>query len=441
MQIDLLKYYKKSNIINFLFMTLPISFIVGNLAININIILLVFYVLFNYKTQIFKLNFNFLDKLIIIFFSYSFLVGILNFLIEYNAYDTFFFPYITKSFLYLRFLLLYFIIKFIVLKNLLNLKYFILIASICSIFVCLDLGLQYIYGKDIFGYKSIDPRRLGGPFGDELIAGSFIQRFSIFVFFLFVIYPKDKFFSKNLNVFLNLLFFFLILFGLIASGNRVPMIMFILLFLISFAIIKETRKYLIPSFFILLSTLYLFANNNQNIRHHFGHFNNQLIEFKEFFLTIIIKEKESTIIAENYVAEINNKKIQIPNVYIKEFYSGYSSWKRNIFFGGGIDSFQINCPRAGNINCPSHPHNYYFEILSELGLLGLILIMAIFFTILKKILTKNLIFNQKIINPFFCLTLIELFPFKTTGSFFTTGNATYFFLILSTTISLIYLKK
>ena len=39
------------------------------------------------------------------------------------------------------------------------------------------------YGKDIFGFKPTLPRRLGGPFGDELIAGGFIQRFSLFSFF------------------------------------------------------------------------------------------------------------------------------------------------------------------------------------------------------------------------------------------------------------------
>ena len=79
--------------------------------------------------------------------------------------------------------------------------------------------------------------------------------------------------------------------------------------------------------------------------------------------------------------------------------------------------------------------------MSELGLIGAILIITIFFTIFKKILTKNLINKQKIIIPFFCLILIELFPLRTTGSFFTTGNATYFFLILSITISLVYFRK
>ena len=42
---------------------------------------------------------------------------------------------------------------------------------------------QFIFGKDFFGFEPIG-RRLSGPFGDELIAGGYLQRFSIFSFFL-----------------------------------------------------------------------------------------------------------------------------------------------------------------------------------------------------------------------------------------------------------------
>ena len=47
----------------------------------------------------------------------------------------------------------------------------------------------------------------------------------------------------------------------------------------------------------------------------------------------------------------------------------------------------------------------------------------------------NLSYN-KVITPFMFLFLIEIFPVKSTGSFFTTGNATYLFLIMSITIAL-----
>ena len=53
--------------------------------------------------------------------------------------------------------------------------------------------------------------------------------------------------------------------------------------------------------------------------------------------------------------------------YLKEFYSFYNTWLLNKYIGGGIKSFRYNCV---TFNCSSHPHNYYLEILSELGLIG-----------------------------------------------------------------------
>ena len=109
-----------------------------------------------------------------------------------------------------------------------------------------------------------------------------------------------------------------------------------------------------------------------------------------------------------------------------QFYSGYETWKQNKIFGGGLKSFKINCPKVLR-NCSTHPHNYYLEILSDLGIIGLVLICFIgVYIIYKSFLVKN-----RILTPFIYLFLIEIFPFKTTGSFFTTSNSTYIFLILA----------
>ena len=140
---------------------------------------------------------------------------------------------------------------------------------------------------------------------------------------------------------------------------------------------------------------------------------------------------------------VDGKVIQMPNVYIKEFNSGYQTWLEHKYIGGGIRSFRHNCV---TFNCSSHPHNYYLEILSELGLIGFFLISIIFFIILfmsffnQHAKKTNLTYN-KIIIPFMFLFLIEIFPIKSTGSFFTTGNATYLFLIMSITIALSQTSK
>ena len=88
-----------------------------------------------------------------------------------------------------------------------------------------------------------------------------------------------------------------------------------------------------------------------------------------------------------------------------------------------------------------HPHNYYLEILIELGLIGASLVLIIFsqilfFTFYKKYFSKSQLKNDNTITPFIFLFISEIFPMKSTGSFFTTNNATYLFLIIAILIGL-----
>ena len=88
-----------------------------------------------------------------------------------------------------------------------------------------------------------------------------------------------------------------------------------------------------------------------------------------------------------------------------------------------------------------HPHNYYLEILTETGLVGfsiltIIIIFTLYNTFYKKYFSRLSLQNNNIIIPFIFLFFIEIFPIKSTGSFFTTGNATYLFLILGVLVGL-----
>ena len=180
---------QKPNIKNFfsiLLAILPISFIAGNMIININVILIIISCLIIYKKEVFKIKYLFLDKTIFLFFFTILFTGIYNdiFFLVTDAfpkgYNT-----ILKSFFFLKYLLLYLIFRFLTEKKLISFKIFFISCFLCTIFVSLDIFYQFIYGKDIFGFQTIGSgRRLAGPFGDELIAGGYLQRFSIFSFFL-----------------------------------------------------------------------------------------------------------------------------------------------------------------------------------------------------------------------------------------------------------------
>ena len=63
--------------------------------------------------------------------------------------------------------------------------------------------------------------------------------------------------------------------------------------------------------------------------------------------------------------------------------------------------------------------------------------MSLYLSFFKKYISKSKLSNNNIIIPFIFLFFIEIFPLKSTGSFFTTGNATYIFLILAILIGLV----
>ena len=153
------------------------------------------------------------------------------------------------------------------------------------------------------------------------------------------------------------------------------------------------------------------------------------------------------------------------NPYTRLFYTALDTWKRNKIFGNGIKSFRIDCdklrgsaiyPELGynigenmmlfkrNRLCSNHPHNYYLEILTETGIVGFFITLTIALLFVVFILKNFKLFKENNIENIILLSatislILEVFPFKTSGSIFTTNNAAY--IILLSSIILSYKKK
>ena len=437
-------------IINFLFSSLIISFIAGNLVLNLNVVLLIITSIIFFKKSIFQFELDIFDKILIILFTYILLSSALNNIYYYKEGSIDDFSIFLKSLLFLRFLLFYFVVKFLIIENIINLKFFFLTAFVGVTFVCLDIVYQLATGYDIFGYIALN-RNLSGPFGDELIAGSFIQRFSIIALFLIPIFYK---FKKNYYKYmLTFTLICLYLFALILSGNRVPMAFFILIIAGIIIFEQKLRKLLLPFILIISSIIFLTFTLNENYRLHLLTF---IESTKAVFLPFSSKNLLTNEEVENYknletndlefyTFEYKDKKYKMTNVYHKEFKTGYILWSDKKLFGGGMKSFKVNCPKA-KINCNKHPHNYYLEILAILGLFGFFIIFILFSLIFMKTFFAKYFKNSNLnhyhlITPFIFLFFAEIFPIKSTGSFFTTGNATYIFLLLSIIIPLSKVKN
>lgn len=207
----------------------------------------------------------------------------------------------------------------------------------------------------------------------------------------------------------------------------------LLLFLLSITLIlffqKQTKKYFL-SFIIIFPIIFtIFYNFNEKVRLNYNNFYGQI----------------SQIINISSQSNFNEKEL---SSYLKEFNSFYETWRLNKYIGGGIKSFRYYCHVRDNIDpnskfkCNMHPHNYYLEILTETGLIGFTIIISLFVIVLyltfyKKYFSDSKIKDNNHIIPFIFLFITEIFPLKSTGSFFTTGNAAYFFILLAVLIGLV----
>ena len=405
--------------INFIIFFFPFSFIAGNLFTNLNIVILIISTLFLiFKDELKKIKLNIVDKIIILFFIYIFLVLALHYFNKsYQNYDDFFFI-LKKSLMYLRYLILYFLLRILILNNLIKYNWFFMSCGIAVLFTSLDILLQFFNGKDIFGIVPLSPRKLSGPFGSELIAGGFIQRFYLFIFFLsFFINLK----SLNYKYFISIILISVFTFAIILSGNRMSFLMYVFSFFLILILNKKFKKYILIFLTAIIFIFVILYNNNNFIKKNYDNFFNSIKTIIIYYYT-----KNERVDNTGFVG--------VP--YTVEFDGFYKTWKENKIIGGGLRSYRINCPY-----CNSHPHNYYFEILTDLGLLGLAIILTILIVTLYKI--KNLFhFIKKTTTiPFVILLFVELFPLKTSGSFFSTNNATYIFFLMAFIISFIEMME
>ena len=429
----------RSNYLNLLFCLIPLSFIAGNLIINLNIALIIFSAIIFYKLDIFKIKFFILDKIILIFFFFVCFTALINYFNNFQE-STKYFPILVKTFSYLRYLLLYFVIRYMVENKLINFKYFFISASFFSFLVAIDIYYQFFTGRDIFGYEfDYARKKFSGPFGDELIAGGYLQRFSFFSFFLFPVFFSIK--NKKLQNIIIVLLFMIYLSVIVIAGNRMPLLLFLFITTLIIFCEKSTRRYFFIIFIIVPIIFTTMYNSNIKIKG-----NLQVLYYELVKLTSIFK---SDVVL---TPSVQNKSLQVtsynrPGAYFQEFETFYDTWQMNKFIGGGVRSFRINCPERENIRknerstCNTHPHNYYLEILTDLGLIGffiisILFIITVYLSFIKKYFTSSHLRSNNIITPFIFLLLAEIFPVKSSGSFFTTGNATFIFLILAITIAL-----
>ena len=440
------KKIQSISFLNILLALYPLAYILGNLVINLLSAIIIIFSLFIFKGKIIpSVNKN-LTIVLICFFSYLILITLFSYLFAEKEPENFLNNF-WKSILYLRYLFLFFIVSLIIEKGFLNLKYFFISAASLSFVLGVDLIVQYNLGVDLFGFEQpehLKNRRHSGFFGDELIAGGYLYRFSFFAIFFFCFIKLITRKQIYLFFFITFIFFLITIF---ISGNRMPLVLFIFSIFIFSIIEKKLRYVSIPIIVLLICFSALIVKTEFKILP--GGFKNSISSFYNKSSEIILRSKD--IVTNNPIyqhemiyedekktefQEATKNKIEFKSGHLKIFNAAIETWKQNKLFGGGLRSFRINCDFKFNVYCAQHSHNYFTEILINTGVIGLILFLSIGLLSLKNFFnfyfSQNLILIQRcVLIPFFLVIISEFMPFRSAGNFFSTFNSTIFFIYLA----------
>ena len=435
-------------LINAIFSFFPVSFIFGNLITNLNVVLFCILGIFHLKSRNLNIKFNFIIKIIFTLFIIIFISTSLSFLKDLytNTYSDYSLTKLVKSILFFRFFIFLLIIYYLSELDIINFKYFFISAASTSLFISADVIFQYIFGYNIVGIEKIDFYFNTSFFGDELISGSYIQDFSFFAI-LFVAWKfKDSVYSKFI---IAPLIVSILGAGIMLSGNRMPLLLFFFVLFLLYFYNKSLRTTALISILFLSMTfgsIWTFMDNELQSR-----FVSAASQSKKTITALyekitsheseILKKEQGEFLKETRLEDDKKEGedyLKEKQGYRKLFSTAIETWKLHKILGNGIKSFRKDCRKIITEQkrgmCSNHPHNYYLEILTDLGVVGFaitLIISSIFIGFLIK--NYNFLNQNNLKNLFLLATTIslflEVFPIKGTGSIFTTNNATYIIIL------------
>ena len=309
-------------------------------------------------------------------------------------------------------------------KNALNTNY--IIYKYTFIFLIIDSLLQAFTGKDLFGLEpdSINLMRISGPFGDEFVLGSFIQK--ILPIFIYLILKRREINNKiYISDFIILVFSFVIIYR---SGDRSAFGLILLYSFIFFFIYKDLRKKILIIFGVFVFFSVMLSIQNPNISKRV--FLDTIGQFKgEHHKKLISDSKngeESSILIFSFHHQ-------------SHFTTAYRMFLDKPFFGHGLKMFRFKCndfienKKHVQYGCSTHPHNTYIQLLAETGIVGFLSVFSIFLIIglqlIKKIFTINLTLRSS--DCLLIAIFINLWPLIPTGNFFNNWLSLLYFLPIS----------
>ncbi|MDA9226834.1 O-antigen ligase family protein [Methylophilaceae bacterium] len=315
-----------------------------------------------------------------------------------------------------------------ILNDTIKLKKFLISMTVIIIFIIFDTWWQFIFGNDIFGFKTYIPDRLTGPFKGNPHVGAWVAKLIVLPPLFLILYDKIKIQKKH-NYFTNLFFIIstILFLSVFITGERMALlltfsyivILFIGLLLSRLLSLKKTCILLALSFFLIIIFSYLFPETTQ----------------RAIFSTVdkIINWRTSD--------------------YGAIWKGAYDVWMQNPIFGTGLHMYKEGCDLAypgsftSNLadgNCGLHPHNITLQLLSETGLIGFILfylmVLSLAFSSLKIYFIRKLWLSFALM---FGIIFTCFLPIASSTSFFSNKYGAIIWLLVGVMLATnkLFLKK
>ena len=330
----------------------------------------------------------------------------------------------SEAIIFIRFLLIPLVVLMILFEYQLAIKLLFITIFVSVVFVIFDSFYQFLnydlltgFGEDFFGYvpENSPHFRLTGPFKD-LVPGSYISRFGFFG--IVALYLLIK--GRNLRNFIIIIYLGVSGFITYISGERMAFATFGL-GLIIFILFSKDKIYFFLS--IILMFFLIFISNKFHPAYNFKVLNSAPIhnglELEKEIECENLLETDCTILIRSQPEFIKVLKNFKESAYGEIFLHAITMYKENLIFGIGLNNYNELCltekykKLLNNIDCVTHPHNFYLQWLVETGPICLILFILYLYYIFKTI-NQNKIRETKLLS---IITMIILFwPIMSTGS-------------------------
>ena len=425
MNMNILYNRKLTFLVEPILIILPISLLFSNLISEILILILVSIFFVNIKKD--ELIQTLKNKVIFsVLILYFFLV--INYLLNINKDPDFY-----RSIFFIRFVFYIISINYFLNKDYVETKKIFSYWGIIIFLVCLDLQIQNILGKNIFGYESIKQgnlSRLGGLLDDELKIGYLINSFFIVSLGSYFFYHKK---SDKSFLLLVTLFILLVLFSVYLTSERANFLILLLL-VFSFLIFSKYKLYFLSTIIILIPIILInisYLKSDEKMK-------------RMFFGNVELAKKNLSLDFKS-----NNNFLNKDNQYFAHYSTALQIAKDFPLTGVGLKNFRNYCnneiylkqvyPTFKGRNCSTHPHNLFFEIISELGFLGFIVFYSIFGYFFYLSLVNSFKYKNIFLFGNTIFLMSHFIPLLPRGSFFSNWNAMLFWTIFG--ISLYLLNK